>query len=237
MQIKLTEDTHRTPNKILIVENDKINRQYMQAILEEEEKYEIDTAANGLDGVRKFEKFKPDIVLLDVRMPIMDGYDACREIKEHEGFVPVIFITAIDRSNDEERERMLNAGADDILTKPVEDYVVKMRVRSYLRLKELHDRNMMIEKKNTALAMAVTANHEMNQPLMIVKGNVELFRLHLEQVCQDPDRKTEHYMRKIEEATQRMVEILDRFKLATSMTFKDYTDFEQMLVFHDDIDE
>ncbi len=237
MHIKLYEDYHVVPNKILIVENDKINRQYMQAILEEEEKYEIETAANGQEGVRKFETFQPDIVLMDVRMPIMNGYIACREIKAREGFVPVIFITAIDRSNDDERERMLNAGADDILSKPVEDYVVKMRVRSYLRLKELHDRNMMMEKKNTALAMAVTANHEMNQPLMIVKGNLELFRLHLEQNCREDDKKTEHYLKKIEAATQRMVGILDRFKLATSMTFKDYTDFEQMLVFHDDIDE
>ncbi len=237
MQIRFDNEDNHQPNKILIVENDKINRQYMQAILEEEEKYEIETAANGEEGVKKFDIFNPDIVLLDVRMPVMDGYEACKSIKAREGFCPVIFITAIDRSNDEERERMLNAGADDILTKPVEDYIVKMRVRSYLRLKELHDRNIMNEKKNTALAMAVTANHEINQPLMIVKGNLELFKLHVQKQCNENDPKVEHYMKKIEDATQRMVDILDRFKQATSMTFRDYTDFTQMLVFHDDFDE
>ena len=219
--------------KILIVENDRINRQFLEAVLLEEELYDIRTANNGAEGVKVFEEFEPDVVLLDIMMPVMDGYEACRIIKKHERYTPVIFITAIDRNNDEARELMLDAGADDILTKPVQDFIVKMRVRSYLRLKEYYDRVIMVEKNNMALAMAVTANHEMNQPLMIMKGNLEMFMLGLQEECNITERQR-RYLDKIDEATQRMVNILDKFKAATSMTFENYTDQSRMIVFQDE---
>ena len=221
--------------KILIVENDRINRQFLEAVLLEEDVYDIRTANNGKEGLEIFEEFEPDVTLLDIMMPVMDGYETCRRIKEHERYTPVIFITAIDRNNDEARERMLDAGADDILTKPVQDFIVKMRVRSYLRLKEYYDRIIEVEKKNMALAMAVTANHEMNQPLMIMKGNLEMFLFSLEKEC-PIDARQRHYLEMIDQATARMAHILDKFKQATSMTFENYTDQSKMIVFADEED-
>lgn len=222
--------------RILIVENDRINRQYLEAVLLEEDVYNIQTANNGAEGIKIFREFQPDVALLDIMMPVMDGYETCRRIKEFERYTPVIFITAIDRNNDEARERMLQAGADDILTKPVQDFVVKMRVRSYVHLKEYYDRIIEVEKKNMALAMAVTANHEMNQPLMIMKGNLEMFMLSLDQEC-NVSEKQKRYLDKIDNATSRMVGILEKFKQATSMTFENYTDQARMIVFQEDEEE
>jgi len=225
-------DAHNK-KKVLIVENDRINRQFLEAVLDEEGIYEIRTANNGKEGVELFESFLPDVALLDIMMPVMDGYEACRRIKDFDRYTPVIFITAIDRNNDEARANMLAAGADDILTKPVQDFIVKMRVRSYARMKEYYDRIIDVEKKNMALAMAVTANHEMNQPLMIMKGNLEMFLLSVGEHCPF-DKKQKRYLYKIDEATQRMADILDKFKLATSMTFENYTDQSKMIVFSDE---
>ncbi|MCD4828460.1 MAG: response regulator [Candidatus Cloacimonetes bacterium] len=227
----MKEETRK--KKILIIENDRINRHFLEALLLENGMYETRTANDGVEGLEIFEEFMPDLVLLDIMMPVMDGYETCRRIKKNDRYTPVIFITAIDRNNEEARERMLATGVDDILTKPVQDYIVKMRVRSYLSLKEYYDRMIEVEKKNMALAMAVTANHEMNQPMMIMKGNLDMFLISVEKNKSIDDHQR-GYLSKIDNAMKRMSDILDKFKQATTMSFENYTSQSRMIVFNED---
>src|SRR5262249_22924418 len=103
------------------------------------EYFDVVTAMNGNDALETIRRTKPDIVLLDVMMPGIDGIEVCRQIKgdtltQH---IPVVMVTALDQPDD--RVRGLEAGADDFLTKPVNDMALFCRVKSLVRLKMLTD--------------------------------------------------------------------------------------------------
>ena len=101
--------------------------------------YDVCTAASGIEALAKIESEHPDLVLLDVIMPNMNGYEVCRKIRENAAtmILPIVMITALDPA--EERVKGLDAGADDFLTKPINQPELLARVRSLLRIKQLYD--------------------------------------------------------------------------------------------------
>jgi two-component system cell cycle response regulator len=103
------------------------------------EYFDVVTASNGAQALEICARAKCDIVLLDVMMPDMDGFEVCRRQKANPAthFIPVVMVTALDSPSD--RVRGLEAGADDFLTKPVSDVVLIARVRSLTRLKMMTD--------------------------------------------------------------------------------------------------
>jgi adenylate cyclase len=125
------------PPKILIVD-DTAHNVKMLADLLAAKGYAIVTAASGQEGLEKVEAEQPDLVLLDVMMPGMDGYEVCRRIRANPeyGILPVVMVTALDPAR--ERIKGLDAGADDFLTKPVNMAELIARVRSLLRIKDLY---------------------------------------------------------------------------------------------------
>jgi two-component system cell cycle response regulator len=103
------------------------------------EYFDVATAMSGVEALAKCEKAECDIVLLDVMMPDMDGFEVCRRLKANPltHHIPVVMVTALDHPSD--RVRGLEAGADDFLTKPVSDVALIARVRSLARLKMMTD--------------------------------------------------------------------------------------------------
>jgi len=101
--------------------------------------YEVVTAASGQEALAKIDDESPDLVLLDVVMPGMSGYEVCHAIREKPAtkMLPVVMVTALDPS--QERVKGIEAGADDFLTKPINQAELLARVKSLLRVKELHD--------------------------------------------------------------------------------------------------
>ena len=109
------------------------DNQQIASILEEyakKEGFTTKVASNGVEAVELFSKFKPDVILLDVMMPKMDGFEVCREIRKTSN-VPIIMITA--RGEDFERIMGLDIGADDYIVKPFSPAEVMARVRAILR--------------------------------------------------------------------------------------------------------
>lgn len=124
--------------RILVVDDIIANVRLLEAKLSAEY-FDVLTAMNGLDALEAVQKSKPDIVLLDVMMPGIDGIEVCKRIKSDPAtqHIPVVIVTALDQPED--RVRGLEAGADDFLTKPVNDISLFCRIKSLTRLKMLTD--------------------------------------------------------------------------------------------------
>ncbi len=117
------------PKKILIVEDEANIRELLRLYLEREG-YTVLEAENGVEGIKKWKSDKPDMLLLDVMMPVMDGWAVCREIRA-ESDVPIIMLTAKGETAD--RVSGLEMGADDYVVKPLEMPEVIARVRAVFR--------------------------------------------------------------------------------------------------------
>ena len=114
---------------VLIVEDDRNIAELLQMYLEKEG-YAVTVAADGGQGLTKFRSIKPDLVLLDVMMPVMDGWSVCRAIRA-ESQTPIIMLTA--KSETEDKITGLRSGADDYITKPFEMREVLARIEAVLR--------------------------------------------------------------------------------------------------------
>jgi two-component system, cell cycle response regulator len=124
--------------RVLIVDDIPTNVRLLEARLSAEY-YEVLTATSGLEALDICAREEVDIVLLDVMMPGMDGFEVCRRLKANvrTQHIPVVMITALDQPSD--RVRGLEVGADDFLTKPVDDVQLMARLKSLVRLKSLTD--------------------------------------------------------------------------------------------------
>ena len=124
--------------RILIVDDVPANTRLLEAKLNAEY-YQIATAHDGFEALRLAQGWQPDLVLLDVMMPELDGYETCRRLKADATthHIPVVMVTALGEPS--ERLRGLEAGADDFLTKPVEYDTLLARVKSLVRLKRMLD--------------------------------------------------------------------------------------------------
>lgn len=127
-------------SKILIVEDSEMYASFLYYVLGQE--YTCDVALNGLVAIQKACDSPPDLILLDIVMPEMDGYKLCRVLKKNEitRDIPIIFMTSKDRAEDETKG--LNLGAVDYITKPFHIPIVKARINNHLKtqslLKKLH---------------------------------------------------------------------------------------------------
>ncbi len=136
----------KTPNRILVVDDKEYNRELMEAILSPQG-YEVFLAADGVEALDTVAQILPDLVMLDVMMPVMDGFQVARQLKAHEETrgIPIVMVTALKDVTD--RVNALEAGADDFLSKPVERIEVLARVRSLLKVKQYNDQTRRYQKE------------------------------------------------------------------------------------------
>lgn len=120
-------------SRILVVDDQQLMREHMQKLLGREG-YLLEFATNGVEALAQVEKFSPDLILLDVRMPEMDGYEVCRHLRAnpHTADIPIIMVTAFD--DREARLKGIEAGADDFIPKPYDTLELRARVRTITRL-------------------------------------------------------------------------------------------------------
>ncbi len=125
--------------EILCVDDEAINLKLFEALLKPMG-YDVITAANGQEALKKIKDNKVDIILLDVMMPGMSGFDVCRQIKEDDKYrhIPIVMVTAL--SSKQDRIKGIEAGADDFLSKPIDKGELFARIKMLVKMKELNDR-------------------------------------------------------------------------------------------------
>lgn len=173
-------------SKILIVDDISVNVQLQKTYLQAAG-YTIAVARDGLEALQKVKEDPPDLILLDVMMPTMNGFEVCSRLKKNENtrFIPIIIVTALDEVED--KIKGIEAGADDFVIKPFNKHELLARVKSLLRIKHLHDA---LENKIIELEVAQKRLRE----LAITDGLTELYnyRYFSEQLEHEFDRAKRH---------------------------------------------
>ena len=218
--------------KVLIVDDDKENVDLIAYFLKPQN-YKIITAHDGVEALKLVEKEIPDIILLDIKLPKMDGFEVCERIKKKAPtqFIPIIMITAL--KDLKSKIRSLEAGADDFISKPFENIELLTRVKSLLRIKKYHDE---LEKKNKELAgknqalqrmdqfkeeLSHLIVHDMKNPIFVIQGNLQMLMMGLD----DSMSNLKKYVDRIDRSTQNLLRmvmnLIDITKIETgSMSLK-----------------
>jgi signal transduction histidine kinase len=173
---------------ILIVDDEPDNFDVLETLLSEQE-YQLYYAANGQEAITSLDTFNPDLILLDVMMPGIDGIEVCRQIKAISKWqaVPIVMVTALNSKSD--LAYCLTAGADDFISKPVNGIELRARVHSMLRIKQQYDNIQTLShiQENTINVLESTLNelrgniasslsHELNTPLNGILGMIGLLK-------------------------------------------------------------
>ncbi len=213
-------NTSSKPVDILIVDDVPDNLRLLSRMLNRRG-YEIWTAKTGVDALDFLRVDIPELILLDVNMPGMDGYDVCRQIKAdprlHE--IPVIFLSALSEPSD--KLRGFDVGGVDYVTKPFHFHEVIARVETHLELYRQKQENERLRQQEKASFNRIThlkdrvlstATHDLKNPLTSIKLSVSLLR----KMLGAPDPKVTRYLEKIEFDTDRMLRLItDLLDLAT----------------------
>ena len=182
------------PARVLVVDDLLPNVKLLEARLASEY-FDVVTAFGGVEALAMVETNPPDIVLLDVMMPGMDGFEVCRRLKANSKtrHIPVVMVTALSDAQD--RVRGLEAGADDFLTKPVNDMALYARIRSLVRLKMLSDEWRLRQSTSERFGMAAdgasdAAEDSTRAKIMAIEDN-PLFAERMAQALQADDHSLE----------------------------------------------
>jgi len=159
--------TGREKPLILIVDDVTENLQVLGNILNKNN-YRISYATNGKEALNMLKKIHPDLILLDIMMPEMDGLETCRYLKADPGLseIPVIFLTA--RTEQADLVQGFETGAVDYVKKPFNSAELLARIRTHVELRQARNTIAKLKEKEMFHAMVVTANHQINQPLTVL---------------------------------------------------------------------
>ncbi|MCP4149247.1 MAG: response regulator [bacterium] len=215
-------------SSILVVDDEPKNIQLLVNILRKYN-YKISVATDGRMALEKVDAVEPDLILLDVMMPELDGFQVCETLKKSDKTkdIPVIFLTAKTETDD--IVKGFQAGAIDYVVKPFKQAELVARVNTHVRLREAEKEIRELEQKNTVMAMAVTANHEINQPLTVMQGNFELYRSTLN--TEELTDKQKKYFKKIADSIEKISCILKKYIHFKSARLKEYTDDTELIAF------
>ncbi len=194
--------------RILVVDDNERNILLLRTIMEGDG-YEVDEALNGLEAIEKITKFSPNLILLDIMMPEMDGFEVLKTLKANEDtrYIPIFLLSA--RSDIEDKMTGLELGAEDYITKPFNPLEVSARVKSLLEMRRLQSKLRETEKLAALGEMVDGIAHEIRNPLVQAGGLARRLYEH------ETDKERKGYAVRIIDAIERMelmVKRVDEYK-------------------------
>jgi len=213
--------------KILIIDDQPDNVFILQDRLLHEG-FDVITAYDGQTGIDKAIANKPDLILLDIMMPGISGFEVCEVLNKNSrtNKIPIIIVTALTGSDD--IKRGLELGAYDYIKKPFNRVELIARVNSALRFKETQSLLLELEKINTFSATVLTANHKIKQPLTLINLSIAAIRRELtkEQISKDAVNKRIEFL---ETAAKEIIQILEKLTSIKKPEFVDYVNNLKMI--------
>jgi CheY-like chemotaxis protein len=168
-------DTGDTKRRILLIDDDQEVAEIAVSFLKSEG-YDVQHAASGEDGLNILERENADLLLLDVSLPDMDGFEICRRLRSNPSTEQLNIIMLTGRGSVDAKVTGLGSGADDYLIKPFDPQELLARIQAQLRIKDLRDRLIKMEKVATIGQMVITLSHKINNPLTAIVWHAELLR-------------------------------------------------------------
>lgn len=182
---------------ILIVDEEEKNIKLMKAMLKSEN-YHLFSALSGTDCMKMVMDISPDLILLDILISNMDGFEICRRLKQEEKTRKIPIVMASMLTEKKHRIKGIKAGADDFLSKPVDKTELLVRVKSLLRMKSYHDALSESEAKyRTVYTLAGGIAHDFNNLLMGIQGRASLIKMDI-----DSSHPYFKHIRRIEELVE-----------------------------------
>lgn len=221
--------------KILVIDDLPENVFLLQDRLENEG-FEILTAYDGKTGINKTISELPDLILLDVMMPEMNGIEVCKALVNNPSTanIPIILVTA--KVGAEDTKEGLEAGAFDYIKKPFNKVELLARVNSALKLSEAQKKCLEAEQKNTFSATVVTANHKIKQPLTLMSLSSAALKREINKdvISKEAILKRINY---IDSAIKEISDVLNQLNAIKMPVFSDYVKDIKMVNFENDVSE
>ncbi len=195
---------------ILVVDDEERNLRLLESILVQRD-YAIVVARNGAEALEEARKMAPEVILLDVMMPVMDGFETCRRLKAdaETTSIPVLLVTALDSKPD--RLKGIEAGATDFITKPIDFDYLLLKVRNALYAKELfnrvqgtYDKEKKLEQARDKLTQLIV--HDLRTPLLGISGHLEILKLQAAEYLRADHKRN---VDQASFATQTMVDLIN----------------------------
>ncbi len=218
--------------RILIIDDLPENVFMLQDRLEHEG-YEIITAYDGKNGMEKAQTELPDLILLDVMMPGINGIEVCKTLVNNKktSDIPIILVTA--KTGAEDTKDGLDAGAYDYIKKPFNKIELLARVKSALKLSEANKLLLLTEKRSTFFATVVTANHKIKQPLTLLSLSSAAIKRELTKDEISKDVLTGK-LKYIDAAVKEITDVLDQLNSIREPVLSDYTGDIKMIKIDDE---
>jgi CheY-like chemotaxis protein len=209
---------------LLVVDDSPVSSMLVSLILRKHSDYCTVRVWDGQACIKKAKEVKPDLILLDIQMPGMNGIEVCKVLKKDERTrdIPVIFVTA--STDNETLKEAFESGGNDYVRKPVNKIELLARIKSVLLHKKMEKKLMEEEKLNGVLEMAGGICHELNQPMQVVSGYSELLLMDIEK-----DNSAYPYIKMIKEQTDEMGSITKKLMRITKYETRDYIEGSRII--------
>jgi two-component system, sensor histidine kinase and response regulator len=214
---------------ILVVDDNQVNLKLLTLMLTRQG-YEIQTAKNGLQAISLVESDPPDLILLDIMMPGMDGYEVCKRLKadEHNRDIPILFISALDATED--KVKAFTAGGVDYISKPFQVSEVQARVRAHLDLRalqrnlqhEIAERDKLIAELD---AFAHTVAHDLKRPVTAIIGYAQVLEKIYDTLSKE---ELSNYLNRIVQRGRNMANIIDELLLLSGVRKVEEVEMERL---------
>ncbi len=215
---------------ILIVDDSKLNLKVAKNILKKNKTYRLETCSSGLEAIDllKYTNNKIDLILLDVIMPDIDGFETCKQIRNLGIKTPIIFLTGMEKTKNVVEG--FKIGGNDYIKKPFDELILNARIENQLKLQDYSKLQEKLKAREMYDAVIISANHNLRQPLTVIMSSIQVILMDKEKL----DNPTIDLLDTALVSVKQASTILDKLDDNKNLKFESYAGDDKMIKIGDD---